>query len=242
MHQGLHATSHKAIVHEDVLVDIEMGVSTLEIASAVPDDPMAEREVLGARRRTDWVGLHEAQSVERAFESSRREEAARDRGAPKVIQRHSAPLSVDGSRESRPRGAKNHQVGSLIFADRTASRTCTSSTRPSRYPPIRLRWLSSSGSPRTSASTKSFSGRRRRSSSFIRRHLPSSSVRHSLAPPRSRPRLRQRSDGDHATGLSSSKTTSLIRRTNFCATVRNSARVVPARASARRGDPVRRGV
>ena len=60
MHQRLHGACHEAVVHEDVLVDIETGVAMLEITGAVTDNPMAQREVLRARRCPDGIGLNEA--------------------------------------------------------------------------------------------------------------------------------------------------------------------------------------
>ena len=105
VHQRLHGAGDEAVVHEEVLVDVEAGIAALEIAGAVAGHAMAQREVLRARRRPDRVGLHEAERVERALQRGRREEAARDRRAPQVVERHSDPLCVvsETSRANRAR-------------------------------------------------------------------------------------------------------------------------------------------
>ena len=69
-------------------MDVESRVETLEITGAITGDAMAQREILRARRRPDRVGLDEAERVERALQRRRREEAARDRKAPQVVERH----------------------------------------------------------------------------------------------------------------------------------------------------------
>jgi hypothetical protein len=41
MHQGLHGTRDEAVVHEEVLVHVECGVTTIEIAGAIASHAMA---------------------------------------------------------------------------------------------------------------------------------------------------------------------------------------------------------
>ena len=94
VHQDLHGARDEAVIHDDILVDVETAISTLEIAGAVAVHAMTQREVLRARRCPDGVGLHEAQCVERALERGRRKEAASNCRAPQGIEGHAAPLSM----------------------------------------------------------------------------------------------------------------------------------------------------
>src|SRR2546426_8844790 len=94
VHEGLHGAGHEAVVHEEVLVHVESRIATLEVTGAVGGDPMAQREVLRARRCPDGVGLYETECVQRALEGCWREKTARDRSAPEVVEGHSAPLST----------------------------------------------------------------------------------------------------------------------------------------------------
>ncbi len=64
----VHGVRHEAVVDEDVLLDAEGGVAPLQVAGSIALDAMAQREVLGAGRRPDRVGLHEAERVEGALE------------------------------------------------------------------------------------------------------------------------------------------------------------------------------
>ena len=98
VHQRLHGAGDEAVVHEEVLVDVETGIATLEIAGAVAGHAMPQREVLRARRRPDRVGLHEAERVERALQRGRREQAARDGAAPQVVEGHASGASAVASR------------------------------------------------------------------------------------------------------------------------------------------------
>jgi hypothetical protein len=86
MHQGLHGARHEAVVHEEVLVDIELVVEPLEIAGAVADHAMAQREVLRTRRRPDRIGLDESKQVERALQRGGREKAIPNGSAPNFVQ------------------------------------------------------------------------------------------------------------------------------------------------------------
>ena len=88
MHQGLNGARHETIVHEEVFVDVESAVKTLEITGAITSHAMPQGQVLRARRRTDGVGLHEAQAIQRALQRCWSEEAARDGGSPQVVECH----------------------------------------------------------------------------------------------------------------------------------------------------------
>ena len=101
MHQDLHRAGHEAVVHEEVLVDVEAGISALEIAGAIARHAMTQREVLRSRRRANGIGLHEAEYVERPLQRGRWEKAARDGGTTQVVESHSAPLSM--RKRLRPR-------------------------------------------------------------------------------------------------------------------------------------------
>ncbi len=90
MHQRLQRAGHEAVVDEEVLVDVEPAVEALEIAGTITGHAMAEREVLGSRRRADRIGLHEAEHVERLLQRSGGNQAARDRKTPQVVEGHAS--------------------------------------------------------------------------------------------------------------------------------------------------------
>jgi hypothetical protein len=52
----------ESIVDEEVLFDLEPRVTALELACPVVDHPVAQRQVLRARRCADRVGLHEPEA------------------------------------------------------------------------------------------------------------------------------------------------------------------------------------
>ena len=81
MHQGLDDAGDEAVVHEEVLVDVEPGIVTLEVTGTVGGHTVAQREVLGAGRRPNGIGLDEAELIQRALQGGRREKSARDCGA-----------------------------------------------------------------------------------------------------------------------------------------------------------------
>ena len=86
MHQRLHAPGHEAVVDEEILFDRQRLVARLEVAGAVALDARPQRQVLGAGRGSDGIGLHEAQPIERAFERRRRKQAAADGEAPQILE------------------------------------------------------------------------------------------------------------------------------------------------------------
>jgi hypothetical protein len=92
MHQGLHSARDEAVVDDKILVDVEAGIATLEIAGAVTGYPMTQREILGPRRCPDRVGLHEPKGVEGALERGRREKAAGNRYAPQIVEGHTVAI------------------------------------------------------------------------------------------------------------------------------------------------------
>jgi hypothetical protein len=89
VHQALHGARDEPIVHEDVLVDVEASISTLEITGAVAGHTMTQREVLRPRGGADRIGLNKTEPVECALERRRREESASDRCAPQLVDGHS---------------------------------------------------------------------------------------------------------------------------------------------------------
>jgi hypothetical protein len=86
MHQRLQIPRHEAVVDEEVLFDAELRVAAFEIAGAIPRDPMAEGQVLGACWRPDGIGLNEAESVEGALERAGREERPGDRVPSQIVE------------------------------------------------------------------------------------------------------------------------------------------------------------
>src|SRR5688572_6166141 len=88
VHESLHSAGHEAVVDEEVLMHVETRIATLEVTGAVAGYAMAQREVLRARRCPDGVGLYEAGCVQRPLQGCWREQTARDRSAPDVVEDH----------------------------------------------------------------------------------------------------------------------------------------------------------
>ena len=61
VHQRRDVSGDEAVVDEDVFLDAKRRIQPLEIAGAVVDGAMTQRQVLRARRRADGIGLHESQ-------------------------------------------------------------------------------------------------------------------------------------------------------------------------------------
>jgi hypothetical protein len=78
VHQRFDAARHEAVVDENILVDAQRREAAFEVAGAVILDAMAQRQVLGARRRADRVGLDEAERVDGALQRGGTEQAAAD--------------------------------------------------------------------------------------------------------------------------------------------------------------------
>src|SRR5262245_32623810 len=94
MHQGLHGASKEAVVDEEVLVNIEVAIPSLQIAGAISLHSMAERQVLRPGGRADRIGLHETERIQRALQCAGWKKAARDGRAAQVIESHEVPLSL----------------------------------------------------------------------------------------------------------------------------------------------------
>src|SRR6185503_9937752 len=69
-----HTPRHESVCVQVVPFDVERRVVTLEIAGAVSVDPVPENQVLRARRRTNRIGLHEAETIDGALQCRRWEE------------------------------------------------------------------------------------------------------------------------------------------------------------------------
>src|SRR5580658_8288762 len=110
MHQAMVNSRQKAVVDEKVFLQRQPRVAALEVAGAVAGDPVAQRQVLGAGRGADRIGLYEAELADRASESGGFEQRSRNGIPAQVIERdrHRSiiPQSIRGSRgaTSRPTG------------------------------------------------------------------------------------------------------------------------------------------
>src|ERR1700678_4197845 len=67
MHQRLYGARHETVVDKDVLLNAELRIATFEVAVTVILHSMTQHQILSARRRTDRIGLYEAQPLEGAF-------------------------------------------------------------------------------------------------------------------------------------------------------------------------------
>ena len=85
MHQAKHAIGNEPVVDEDILVDVEAGVSALEIARAVVRHAVAERQILRACRRSNRVGLNKTQRIQSARQGGWWKEAPRDRVPAQIV-------------------------------------------------------------------------------------------------------------------------------------------------------------
>ena len=99
------AARQEAVVDEGSLPRRQPRIAPLEIAGAIADDAMAQRQVLSARRRADRIGLHEAEPVDRALQRRRLEQRAGDRVAAQVVERRRRrwPSGDDAARRRRRR-------------------------------------------------------------------------------------------------------------------------------------------
>ena len=73
MHQRLKRLRHKSVRDEEVFLDLELRIQSLEVPGVVIFCAMAQDEVLSARRGTDWIGLDKTQALECGFQGSRLE-------------------------------------------------------------------------------------------------------------------------------------------------------------------------
>src|SRR6202451_2211143 len=95
MHQFMECAGHKAVVDEKILLQRKLRIQPFEVSRAIIPDAVAQRKVLGAGRRSDRVGLHEAQLLDRAPERGRLEQRAGDGKAAQGIEgeRHAAIIA-----------------------------------------------------------------------------------------------------------------------------------------------------
>ena len=84
MHERLHTARQEAIVDEKVFLDVQPVVATLQVTRTVAPHTMAQRQVLGAGRGSDRVGLHEAHPHQRLGQCGRFEQTARNRIAAQL--------------------------------------------------------------------------------------------------------------------------------------------------------------
>ena len=87
VHERLERPGHEPIVDEELFLDIQALVAALEVPDAVVLHPVAEDQVLGARRRADRVGLHESQLPQGAAQRGGSEQALGGRKAAKGVGR-----------------------------------------------------------------------------------------------------------------------------------------------------------
>jgi hypothetical protein len=83
----------EAVDEEVVFFEAERFVLSFEVAGVVVDDAMPEDEVLGPCRRSNRVGLDEAEALDRVSQRRRREERVSDSETPKLLDRE---LGADG--------------------------------------------------------------------------------------------------------------------------------------------------
>ena len=86
VHQLVDGARDEAVIDEEILFDAERFVAPLQIARSISLDAMTQREVLCPCRRPDRVRLHEPERIQRAFESRRLEQAARDGEPPQIVE------------------------------------------------------------------------------------------------------------------------------------------------------------
>ena len=96
VHQAEHAGGHKAIVDEDVLMDVQSPVPALEIAHAVIRDTVTQRQILGSCRRSNRISLHETEHLERLWQRGRSKEASRDRVSAQFLDGQSTSIIPNG--------------------------------------------------------------------------------------------------------------------------------------------------
>jgi hypothetical protein len=86
VHQDLRSARQKAIVDEEILLDAEPRVATLEVSGAIVPDPMAQDQILRARRGADRVGLDKTEPLDRTQQRGRRKQRPCNGIAPQVFQ------------------------------------------------------------------------------------------------------------------------------------------------------------
>ena len=61
MHQCVHVCGDESIVDEKIFVDAERRVTAFEVTGSVVGDPVAQCQILRARRCADRISLDEAE-------------------------------------------------------------------------------------------------------------------------------------------------------------------------------------
>jgi len=84
MHQRVQRARHEAVVDEEVLLDRQLRIATLEITGTVVDDAVAKNQVLRSRGGADGIRLNEAELCDGLREGRRPEERARNGVAAQV--------------------------------------------------------------------------------------------------------------------------------------------------------------
>jgi hypothetical protein len=97
MHEPLYGRRDEAVVHEKVFGDVEVLVTAFEVAGSIPGDPVPQRQVLGASRRPNGIGLNEAEMVQGGLQRARREEAAGHGGAAQIVESHKAGYGLQAA-------------------------------------------------------------------------------------------------------------------------------------------------
>src|SRR5262245_27128679 len=86
VHQRLDGTGDEAIVDEDVLVHVELGIAPIQIAGTIAGHAMPQRQILRARGRADRIRLDETKDLERSRQPRWSEETSRDRVMANAIE------------------------------------------------------------------------------------------------------------------------------------------------------------
>ncbi len=132
MHQRLMLARHETVVDEEVFFDRQLRIAALQVTGAVTRDAVAQRQVLGARRRAKRVGLDEAQPGNRPRQRGRFEQAARDGITAQVVEsdrhpcimphRYSAFRLTQIAFEASPGG---RMLASRVSGENHAPKHCT---------------------------------------------------------------------------------------------------------------------
>src|SRR5688572_26950031 len=86
MHQRLYRPRDITVVDEKVFFDIECCVATFEIACMIVFDAVPEHQVLGSRRSTNRICLHEAHGLESAIQRRWFWKVSRDSKSPQFVE------------------------------------------------------------------------------------------------------------------------------------------------------------
>jgi hypothetical protein len=96
LHQRVHGTRQKPIVDEDILLDFDLGITPLEVACSIAVDAVTKRQVLGARRRANRIGLHEAEACDGPPQCCRWKQAAAHCESPHILKSRLHSFSSSG--------------------------------------------------------------------------------------------------------------------------------------------------